>query len=114
VRQGLFIFNQLSKMFPHVLFSFIEGASPGSCEPIDAAQAFSGSLFAGMQIATLFEAMKNRVHRPGTDPVSMAGQLFAHARAKNKLPFCVMQNEWRPTKWPRTALLSVGSVDVPA
>jgi hypothetical protein len=69
----LFVFNQLSKQFPHALSSFIESALPGSCNPVDAAQAFSRSLFAGTQIATFFEAVKNRVHRSGTDLVSMAG-----------------------------------------
>jgi hypothetical protein len=58
----------------------------------DAAYAFSGPLFTGLQVATFFEAMKNWVHRPGTDLISMADQLFTHARAKNRSFFCVMQN----------------------
>jgi hypothetical protein len=39
-----------------------------------------------LQVATFFEAMKNWVHRTGADLVSVPGQFFTHARAKNR-PF---------------------------
>jgi hypothetical protein len=36
--------------------------------------------------------MKDWIHRTGADLVSVPGQFFTHARAKNGPFFCVMQN----------------------
>src|SRR5258708_37846185 len=91
-RIGLFAFNQFSEEFSHPLFGLVEGAAPGARNAIDAADALSRSFLTGAQVASLFEAMKNRIQRSGTDFVSVSRQLPGHSSPKNRLFSCMMQN----------------------
>src|SRR5579863_10237804 len=91
-RMGLFAFNQLSEEFSYTLFGFVKGAAPRIRNAIDAADVLSRSFLTGAQVATPFEAMKNRIQSSRADVVSVPGQLPGHSSPKNRLFACMMQN----------------------
>jgi hypothetical protein len=76
-------FDQFPEEFPNLCAAYIQGSTSERRDPVDAAFPAFAPLVARHQVALAFESMKYRVHRAGTDLVSVVLQLLDDRQAEN-------------------------------